>query len=69
MKTLRYPLALFLVLALCLLAGPAPRAESTTMDGGAGTFRLEQVYVNVPDMNVFFYAQDAAGNPYTPTVV
>ena len=67
MKTLRYPLALFAALVLCLLTAPAPRADTTTMTGGAGAFRLEQAYVNVPDMNVFFYAQDAEGNAYTPT--
>lgn len=69
MKTLRYPLALFAALVLCLLTAPAPRADTTTMTGGAGAFRLEQAYVNVPDMNVFFYAQDAGGNAYTPTMV
>ncbi len=69
MKTLRYPLALFAALVLCLLTAPAPRADTTTMTGGAGAFRLEQAYVNVPDMNVFFYAQDAEGNAYTPTMV
>lgn len=69
MKILRCPLALLAALVLCLLTAPAPRAENTTMTGGAGAFQLEQVYVNVPDMNVFFYAQDAAGEPYTPTVV
>lgn len=69
MKTLRYPLALFAALLLCLLTAPAPRADTTTMTGGAGAFRLEQAYVNVPDMNVFFYAQDAEGNAYTPTMV
>ena len=69
MKTLRYPLALFAALVLCLLTAPALRADTTTMTGGAGAFRLEQAYVNVPDMNVFFYAQDAEGNAYTPTMV
>ena len=66
MKTLRYPLALFAALVLCLLTAPAPRADTTTMTGGAGAFRLEQAYVNVPDMNVFFYAQDAEGNALHP---
>lgn len=69
MKILRTPLALLAAALLALLTALAPRAETTTLTGGAGTFRVEQVYVNVPDMNVFFYAQDAAGEPYTPTVV
>ena len=35
----------------------------------ARAVRVEQIYVNVPEMDVFFYALDAQGNSYTPMVV
>ena len=69
MKYLRYTLSAMWVLVACLLAGLAPAAETTTPTSGAGSFRVEQIYVNVPEMDVFFYAQDAKGNSYSPMVV
>lgn len=69
MKTLKYVLSAAWVLVLCLLAGLAASAETTTAVNGAGSFRVEQIYVNVPEMDVFFYALDAEGNSYTPMVV
>ena len=69
MKYLRYTLSAVWVLVLCLLVGFAPAAETTTPTSGAGSFRVEQIYVNVPEMDVFFYAQDAQGNSYSPMVV
>lgn len=69
MKTLKYVLSAAWVLVLCLLAGLAVSAETTTAVNGAGSFRVEQIYVNVPEMDVFFYALDAEGNAYTPMVV
>lgn len=69
MKHLSYILSALVVLCLCLTVGFAPLADTTTANSSAGSFRVEQVYVNVPEMDVFFYAQDAEGNSYTPTVV
>lgn len=69
MKTLKYILSAVWMLVLCLAACLAVSAETTTATSGAGSFRVEQVYVNVPEMDVFFYAQDANGDSYTPMVV
>lgn len=54
---------------LLFAATPAHAAETTIASGAAGVFALEQVYLNVPELDVFFYANDASGNPYTPTMV
>ena len=69
MKTLKYILSIAWMLGLCLAACLVVSAETTTATSGAGSFRVEQVYVNVPEMDVFFYAQDANGDSYTPMVV
>ncbi len=54
---------------LCLAAAPGAAADTTIATSGAGHFSVEQVYVNVPEMDVYFYAADANGQSYTPTVV
>ena len=36
---------------------------------GAGSFKMEQVYVNVPELDVYFYALDGDGNSYSPIKV
>lgn len=69
MKTLRYTLSAVWMLVFCLAACLTASAETTTATSGAGSFRVEQIYVNVPEMDVFFYAQDANGDSYTPMVV
>lgn len=69
MKTLKYILSAVWMLVLCLAACLAVSAETTTPTSGAGSFRVEQIYVNVPEMDVFFYALDANGESYTPMVV
>ena len=69
MKTLKYTLSAIWMLVLCLAACLAVSAETTTATSGAGSFRVEQIYVNVPEMDVFFYALDANGDSYTPMVV
>lgn len=69
MKTFKYIVSSVWVVVLCLVAGFAAAADTTTAATGAGNFRVEQIYVNVPEMDVFFYALDADGNSYTPTVV
>ncbi len=69
MKTIKCALSVACMLVLCLLAGLTASAETTTANSGAGSFRVEQIYVNVPEMDVFFYALDADGNSYTPMVV
>ena len=58
-----------LLLALCLAAAPGAAADTTIATSGAGNFSVEQVYVNVPEMDVYFYAADADGQSFTPTVV
>lgn len=55
--------ALALMLALLCAFGAA--ADTTVGMTGAGTFRMEQVYVNVPELDVYFYALDGDGNPYS----
>lgn len=55
-------LPLFCLLALLL----APRARALT---AAGNFGIEQVYVNVPEMDVFVRAQGANGAMLSPQMV
>lgn len=55
--------ALALMLALLCAFGAA--ADTTVGMTGAGTFRMEQAYVNVPELDVYFYALDGDGNPYS----
>ena len=69
MKLRRILLSAAGVLAACILGAFAAAADTTTATSGAGSFTVEQVYVNVPEMDVFFYAIDAEGDSYTPTVV
>ena len=60
-----------LVLLLSFWCAPAVWAEDTTTasSGSAGSFQLEQVYVNAPELDVYFYATDANGDSYSPIVV
>ena len=62
--------ALCLTLALLLPAVPAAHALAG-LDSGAGisSFEVEQVYVNVPELDVFFYVLDGAGNSVEPRLV
>lgn len=69
MKRCKYILAVAAAWLLCLGFCLGAAADTTTAVNGAGSFRVEQIYVNVPEMDVFFYALDAEGNSYTPTVV
>ena len=59
------------MLALALWCTPGVSAEdtTTTASGTAGSFQLEQVYVNAPELDVYFYATDANGESYSPIVV
>lgn len=63
-------LAVLLAALVCavLCAVPALAEESTGAIGGA-SFRVEQVYVNVPEMDIFLYATDQKGQPISPTMV
>ena len=54
-----------LALMLVLLCAFGAAADTTVGMTGAGTFRMEQVYVNVPELDVYFYALDGDGNPYS----
>ena len=54
-----------LALMLALLCAYGAAADTTVGMTGAGTFRMEQVYVNVPELDVYFYALDGDGNPYS----
>lgn len=69
MKRCKFILAVAITVVLCMGLCLGAAADTTTAANGAGSFRVEQVYVNVPEMDVFFYALDAEGNSYTPTVV
>ena len=65
MKRLKYCLCTALALALMLLCTFGAAADTTVGVTGAGTFKMEQSYVNVPELDVYFYALDADGNPYS----
>ena len=43
----------------------APKALGTTI----GEFSIEQIYVNVPELDVFVQATDAQGQPISPNLV
>lgn len=60
---LRTLAALALLLALAGWTGYAQAAEAV------GTFSIEQVYVNVPEMDVFVYALDGNDEPISPMAV
>ena len=62
-------LAPLLLAARLLCLGTTAYAETAGSTSGAGSFSMEQVYVNVPELDVYFYAQDPAGNTYTPMAV
>ena len=53
------------VLVLALLCAFGAAAETTVGVSGAGTFKMEQTYVNVPELDVYFYALDGSGAPYS----
>lgn len=56
--------------ALCLAAGGLPvRALDAQAVGGFTGFSIEQVYVNVPELDVFVTAQDDTGSPIDPMLV
>lgn len=56
---------LLAVLALAALCAFGAAAETTVGVTGAGTFKMEQAYVNVPELDVYFYALDGSGDPYS----
>ena len=62
-------LCALLVLLLAALGAFGAAAETTVGMSGAGSFKMEQVYVNVPELDVYFYATDANGESYSPIVV
>ena len=71
MKSHTYWASALLVLMLSLWCALGASAEdtTTTASGSAGSFQLEQVYVNAPELDVYFYATDANGESYSPIVV
>lgn len=70
-KFLRALGALCLTCALLLPAALPAHALSGLEAAGAGisSFNIEQVYVNVPEMDVFFYVLDGEGNSVDPRLV
>ena len=62
-------LCTLLVLLLAALGAFGAAAETTVGMSGAGSFKMEQVYVNVPELDVYFYALDGNGNSYSPIKV
>ena len=60
-------LCTLLVLLLAALGAFGAAAETTVGMSGAGSFKMEQVYVNVPELDVYFYALDGDGNSYSPS--
>lgn len=56
------------LIALCLLAGGCSASAAAPSAGFAG-FSIEQVYVNVPELDVFVTAQDENGRPLDPAMV
>lgn len=71
MKSHTYWVSALLVLLLAVWCALGVSAEDTTTTAGgtAGSFRLEQVYVNAPELDVYFYATDANGESYSPIAV
>ncbi len=57
------------MLLLAALGAFGAAAETTVGMSGAGSFKMEQVYVNVPELDVYFYALDGDGNSYSPIKV
>mgnify|MGYP000470623829 CR=1 FL=1 len=77
-RALRYMFWTFYVITLALLVlalalwctlGVSAEDTTTTASGTAGSFQLEQVYVNAPELDVYFYALDGDGNSYSPIKV
>ena len=58
-------LCLLTVFASAVLCAFGAAADTTVGVTGAGTFKMEQAYVNVPELDVYFYALDADGNSYS----
>lgn len=56
---------LLAVLALAVLCAFGAAADTTVGVTGAGTFKMEQAYVNVPELDVYFYALNGDGDPYS----
>ena len=65
----RWAAALLAALALVLCAALPARAEDSTGAIGGASFSVEQVYVNVPEMNIFLYDADQNGQSISPTMV
>lgn len=65
MKRLKILLCTAVVLLLAGLCAVGAAADTTVGVTGAGSFRVEQTYVNVPELDVYFYALDQDGNPYS----
>ena len=49
-------LCTLLVLLLAVLGAFGAAAETTVGMSGAGSFKMEQVYVNAPEPDVYYYA-------------
>ena len=64
----RLAVAAAVLLCAVLCAAPALAEESTGAIGGA-SFRVEQAYVNVPEMDIFLYATDQTGASVSPTML
>lgn len=64
----RLAVAAAVLLCAVLCAVPALAEESTGAIGGA-SFRVEQAYVNVPEMDIFLYATDQTGASVSPTML
>ena len=69
MRQYKLWLCALLVLLLAALGAFGAAAETTVGMSGAGSFKMEQVYVNVPELDVYFYALDGDGNSYSPIKV
>ena len=69
MRQHKLRLCTLLVLLLAALGAFGAAAETTVGMSGAGSFKMEQVYVNVPELDVYFYALDGDGNSYSPIKV
>ena len=54
------------VVALCLLAGGY---SASALEGPALQFSIEQVYANLPELDIFVTAADETGQPMDPALV
>lgn len=65
MKLHKFRICAILVCLWAALCAFGAAADTTVGMTGSATFKMEQAYVNVPELDVYFYALDGDGNSYS----